>query len=112
VPVPWLQSSGGDYIDVPTEEVLQFRGEVEYVEQRASRLEVDKEIDVAIGTVVAARRRPEEPHSSPAAPSRRRPYLLAMPVDQRPNAWCLDSSHVHKGTGDAFATPSSLAGRE
>jgi hypothetical protein len=79
--VPWLQSSGGDHIDVPTEEALQFRGEVEHVEQRASRLEVDKEIDVAIGTVVAARGRPEEPHSSSAAPSRRRPYLLAVLVE-------------------------------
>ena len=66
-----------------TEELLEILGEADEIEERASGLHRDQEIDVALGVGFATGGRAEKPHVTGAMSGREAEDRGAVPLEQR-----------------------------
>lgn len=64
-------------------QVLELAPRTEQVEERASRLELDEEVDVAELGLVAARHRPEQRDAAASMAAHRGLHLVSPALDER-----------------------------
>jgi hypothetical protein len=77
-----FQPAGRDDVDGPAEQRLKFTRHAYQVEQGTALVEVNEQVDVAVGPVLPARRGAEEANPARVMAGRDRHHLLAPGLDQ------------------------------
>jgi hypothetical protein len=106
------QTADRQYLHVSPEKVLYLLLESDHIEQRSTGLDVDEEIDIAVLTIVAARRRTEYSHvarsmtcrdlqdPAPVLTERFEPHVRMIAVAISAERVCREAGHsVVRGGG-------------